>query len=418
MIVQPGKQPVHGRACGLQAQGTAAIERARLVQLLEALVHVAEPTHEGDGGQRQSGAAFLAEGLGQRVGRAGQDVVERLDPGGRGIERGHHRGPRRFRPRGLGDGVLEERPLGSEAREDGRGRARVAVERQVIAAQRVRPDEDDALRPLAVASGRGQRVVDDGRAPEPERPGSFRRERQDQTHFAAGETVQAHLHGVPAVRCRHGALRDHLLGRAGPRMDGNLEGHGAGLERADRELQPRMARQLHVEPQRIRRSSDERLAVDLAQALPTQAPADAGQVLPAGDHPHGLDLERRSGCVRRANEEMTRGHRDRCRRVQDVGPHLGTGHDGSVERPGNGRLGLGLELQVDVVGVAEEHRQVRAGRRAHSHLDLVEDVAVVRAGPAQVDDRDRADRAAGEVPVLHLQALDTGTGRPGRPGRR
>ena len=255
----------------------------------------------------------LPEGLGQGVGRAGQDVVEGLHARRGRIERGHHRGSRGLRPRRLGDGVLEERPFRGHACEHGRGRPLVAVERQVVAPQRVGPDEDHALRRLAVAEGRGHGLVDHRRAPEPERAFLLRRQGQGQRHLSSCEAIEIDAHALPPVRRRHRPLRDHLL-LVRSVLDADLEDGGPRLERPDRQPHARTRGQRDVEPQRIGRAGHERLAVDLTQTLPAHSRADAGQMLLARDHPDRLDLEGGPRGVRGTDEEVARCHGDRARR--------------------------------------------------------------------------------------------------------
>ena len=72
---------------------------------------------------------------------------------------------------------------------------------------------------------------------------------------------------------------------------------------------------------------------------------------------------------------------------------------------GHGMIGVfsASSFRSTSFGVAEEHRQVRARGRAHSDLDLVQDVAVVGSRPPEVHDRDRGRRSARQDPVLGLQ---------------
>ncbi len=405
--VQPGQQAVHLRAGRFLAARLRLRIRTRLVQLLETLVHVAELADEGDRGQAQRRVSRLPVHLGQRGGRAGQQVVERLHGGGGGIKRRHQRGAGGLGPRRLGHAVLEHGALGGHPRQPWSGRPLVAVERQVVPPQRVGPDEDHApgRRVGRGRSRRRRRATHDRRAPEAERTWRLRRHGQQERDLRAGVAREIDPRRFPAMRRGDRALEQRGGLVAGARHV-DAEGHRAFLHRPQGDVEPRLRREVQVEAQALGSAGGKGLPVHVGEPLPSQPGGHAREVLAPRHDAHRLDLERGPGGVGGPDQEVARGVGQDTRAAQDVRVRLAVRDQRRVQRPGDDREVRGLLREVHLLHGAERRRQVGSARGADADVDLVNGVAIGGRRARQHDDR----------------APGGGTGRPagrrGRPGPR
>ena len=188
---EPGQEPIHVLTSGLAA--LAVGQGSLLVKLLEALVEVGEAADEEDRRETGRGVARLTEDLGQGDGRAGQTIAEVGDPMGGGVERSEQGGCRDLGPGGLNHGILEEGALGGQTIDDRARGPRVPVGAEVVAPQRVRPDDDHAPRPAREAAlrvrgaGHGAQVPHHGRAPKADASGGGRNQGEGETDLSARE---------------------------------------------------------------------------------------------------------------------------------------------------------------------------------------------------------------------------------------
>ena len=403
------------------------------MHLVEPLVQVGHLPGEQDRRVRHRRVAGVAVHLGQRRRRGGQAIEEPTDPVGCGVERRHHRGSRDLRPRRLADASVEQRSLGGEPVDLGRRGARIAVRSEVIPPQRVRPDDDHTLG--RVLAHRAPPVADDGRPPEAERGGRrggvrarCRRvggQAQRQGDLPSGKRRQVDARLLPPMGARDGAL-EKKRGRGLPELGGLTEDrahakrHGAVLDGSDVEIQPRVGAEAEREPHDLGRARDEGLTVDLGEPLPAHARRDALQIIFAQHHADGFDDERRPGCVRRADHDVTQRAcgPGQCRDDLD--------RAGVVSRMDTRRFAprprfrfLDLLFQVEPLGVAgKSQRDGGAGRDLELQHDRMNRVRAPRhLGPIQVDDGGVGGRPPHELPVDDAQVGHARARLPTREGQ-
>jgi hypothetical protein len=309
MPLEPSLQPIDVLARGLARSRRR--DRSVFVQLLETLMQVRELPGEEHRGERDRRVAGRPVAFRQRVGGRGQMVMEVGDTVRRGIQRRHERRRRHLRPRGLDGVVVEQDAFGRETLQGRRGLAVVAIHVQMVAAQRVGLDQDDAAWfRVARRGGRRRRAVaDDGPAPEAERFRFRGGKRERQAHLPAGEAGEVDRPRFPPVRRRHRVLEHHFtrvaLVRVRPRHR-DLERDRRLFQRADGEIEPRPLRQRYGEIDGFGRAGGERFAVDLLQALPCHAGLNRGQMFLPEDQPDRLDLERCAGGIGRTQHQMAK----------------------------------------------------------------------------------------------------------------
>ena len=307
----------------------------------------------------------------------------------------------------------EERALPRQTAEHRVGRAAVAVGAEVVAAERVHPDQHDPLRRAHVGGIGSLRAgvpapAHRGRPPEPERPRLLGRDGERELHRPPRPARQVHRQRLPAVRRRDRALEERLVAGA------DAEAHRPLLHRPQPHVEEGARRRRHLEGERFRRARHQRLAVDLPQTLPAHPRGDAGQVLAAGDEADGGDLEARAGDVGRPQEEVAELRRRlRPRRAQREGLELAPGDQRARHPPGKLAGEFQDLLEVELLAAAEGEAEVAAGRDLEPHLDGVEHVAAQRFRRLlEVDQREVGRRAPGEETAAQAQLRHP---RPGFP---
>ncbi len=352
-------------------------------------------------------------------------MIEVEDAVAQGVERREDRRRRDLGPGPLDLAVLEQRPLGGQPPQERVGLTTVAVGAQVVLAQGVRHDQDDTLRRLPGAGlPAPPRRLDHGRAPEAESAGARSVEREGQIDLPPFVVAQVDRHRLPPPGIVHPVLGQHLVSSLPARgTDADAERHRRLLDGADGQGQARAPRSPQRERDPFGRVGDQRLVVDLGQALPTDPGVDPRQMVGPGHQPNRLDLDLGVLCVRRTEQEVADRSDVRAERVvvrvQDIGSHAGPGDDRGGDPPRH-QPALGYRtLEVDLFGRRELHRQVGPCRRTHPHFHAVQKIVAARLlPPVEREHRKVVDGAPHQPAVVDLRAPDPRARIPGRIIRR
>ena len=272
----------------------------RLVQLLEALMEVGVRAGERDGRERHRRVPRVTVDLGDGGGRGRQPVGDLVDPVGGRVEGGHDGRRGRLRPARLRDGVVEERAFLGHALERRPGRPPVAVQLEVVLAERVPLDQDHrAGRPPVIVRSA---LPDRRRAPERDGARRVRGRGERERDILPRERREVDHPRLPTIGRGDGVGQDRRVLPVLPHRD--AERHRRVLRCPDREVEDGPGGQPDLEARRLRRPGHQRLPEDVAQALPAHARRHLGQVLAPEDEPDGLDREIRVGHVGGPDDEV------------------------------------------------------------------------------------------------------------------
>jgi hypothetical protein len=203
----------------------------------------------------------------------------------------------------------EEHAFAREPRERGRGLAPVAVGLQTVAAQGVRQHEEDAARP---AVARRTQAAHRRASEEPRRARPLRRHRERELDRAPRPLREVDGRRLPQVGRGDGPL-EHVSRVAVGGAKVHAEGHRPGVERPHGEVEARSLRERERVAEGVAGARQDRLSVDLGEAVPARSRGQRGQVLVAVDQAKRLDLEARA-CRVRGSHDHVAGLRPRERR--------------------------------------------------------------------------------------------------------
>jgi len=135
------------------------------------------------------------------------------------------------------------------------------------------------------------------------------------------------------------------------------------------------------------------------------------------DEPYGLDLERRTGPVRRTYQEPAAASRHhRAGSAEGVRLRVSR-NERSRERPGECLGQLRFEREIDGVRAAQDGCRLAAFGNTHAKLDLVDGVGLGQLGDLDSQNGGRHGRTPGETAIPHREVRHPGAGDPaGRSG--